>query len=87
MDKPTVFSMNFENVPEEMKEANRRMVAAVKRVRHAGAQYGAWAKELSAAERCLQAEQTSYAEVSLRWDPQTDTMRPALESAPPERTS
>lgn len=76
--------MNFDidKVPQEMKEAQFRMSTVIRRERKAAQQVEIWTTELATAQRVRSAEERVYGDVSQRWDPETNTMKPAREDAP-----
>jgi hypothetical protein len=74
---------DFSKVPEEMRIAQARLNDAIKRERKAREQMTIWRKEWDCANASLQAENVVYGEVSLRWDPETQTMKPPKEELHP----
>jgi hypothetical protein len=81
-----MFDFDMSKVPQEMKEASQKMRSAIIRERKARQQFSLWRKEFDSASDCLKAEEKSYGEISLRWDPETQTMSPSLENAPTEQS-
>ena len=81
--KPNIFlGVDLNSLPEEMKVATARVSAAYKRYRRAEQQFSEWQKEHELATDEFAAAQATYGEVSLRWDPESNTMKPGLEECP-----
>lgn len=78
-----MFDQEFlDKVPQEMKEASARLRAAVLRERKARTNAEGWKKELAIAASSLSAEELNYGAISLRWNPDTQTMTPLPDEAP-----
>lgn len=73
------FEEEFKNMPEEMQQAQTRLGNAVKRQFKAKKQSDLWYAELSVANNILKEEAFYYGQVSLRWNPETQTMNPPKE--------
>ena len=61
-------------LPEEMRDAQQKLNAAMKRLYHAQRQSSLWGGELLLAERDRRATEAWYGTVSMRWNPATNTM-------------
>lgn len=78
-----MFDQEFLNrVPSEMKEASARLRKAILRERKARENLDGWRNEHKVASELLVTEEKIYGEVSLRWDPETQTMKGPPEEAP-----
>lgn len=70
------WGLEFEKLPEEMKQVTVRKHKAFRRLLEAEEQANRWADELRTAKIEFEAAEREYGQTSLRWNPETNTMTP-----------
>lgn len=69
-------SDKLDYLPEEMRDAQTKLNATMRRVYKAQKQVKLWIEEKSLAEEDLRTVEKWYGTISMRWNPSTNTMDP-----------